>query len=173
MEFKDLIKALEKMKVETGSLVCLGCGHEHSCSVHGCFILREAIRTLERMPIAANYDYIQVMSSDYLKIVEKLESWANSDTCDNCIAMDDIAFLAADAIRELIKCIINLLKKTEGWNEQDKAAIVAHNGTSDKMLNPAGEYAVKFAENHKISIAEAMEQPMVKARFDVFNAIGK
>lgn len=44
---------------------------------------------------------------------------------------------------------------------------------TEKMLNPAGEYAVKFAENHGISIAEAMEQPMVKARFDVFNATGK
>lgn len=104
MEYKDLINALEKMKVETGSLVCLGCGHEHGCSLHGCYILREAIRTLEN---------------------------------------------------------------------KDKSASVVHNETTEKMLNPAGEYAIKFANNHGISIAEAMEQPMVKARFDVFNATGK
>lgn len=41
-----------------------------------------------------------------------------------------------------------------------------------KMLNPAGEYAVRFAENHGMSVAEAMEQPMVKARFKFFNDAG-
>lgn len=104
MEYKDLINALKKMKVETGSLVCLGCGHEYGCSLHGCYILREAIRTLEN---------------------------------------------------------------------KDKSASVVHKETTEKMLNPAGEYAVKLAENHGISIAEAMELPIVKARFDVFNATGK
>lgn len=43
---------------------------------------------------------------------------------------------------------------------------------NDKMLNPAGEYAVTFARNHGMSIAAAMEQPMVKARFEVFNKTG-
>lgn len=43
---------------------------------------------------------------------------------------------------------------------------------NEKLLNPAGEYAVKFAENHGISIQEAMEQPMVKARMDFFNQTG-
>ena len=42
METDDLTAALRRMSVETGSLVCLGCGHEHSCSVHGCAVLKEA-----------------------------------------------------------------------------------------------------------------------------------
>ncbi|MGO5096276.1 hypothetical protein ACTQ34_10695 [Agathobaculum sp. LCP25S3_E8] len=41
------------------------------------------------------------------------------------------------------------------------------------LLNPAGQYAVKFAENHSMSINEAMEQPMVKARFEFFNQTGR
>ena len=41
-----------------------------------------------------------------------------------------------------------------------------------KLLNPYGEYAVKFAENHGITINEAMQQPMVKARLEFFNATG-
>lgn len=44
---------------------------------------------------------------------------------------------------------------------------------TDRLLNPAGQYAVKFAQNHGISIDEAMEQPMVKARFEFFNATGR
>lgn len=44
---------------------------------------------------------------------------------------------------------------------------------ADCLLNPAGQYAVKFAQNHGMSIDEAMEQPMVKARFEFFNATGR
>lgn len=47
MSEKELLSALNRMKVETGSLVCLGCGHEHNCGVHGCAVLRAAIRVLE------------------------------------------------------------------------------------------------------------------------------
>lgn len=48
MKTVDLIDALRRMAVETGSLVCLGCGHEHNCGVHGCAILKEAADRLER-----------------------------------------------------------------------------------------------------------------------------
>ena len=30
-------------------LRCLGCGHEHSCSTHGCAICREAIELIEQL----------------------------------------------------------------------------------------------------------------------------
>ena len=46
MKIEELIQALNGLKVETGSLACMGCGHEHNCSTHGCAILREAIDTL-------------------------------------------------------------------------------------------------------------------------------
>ena len=42
MKTDELIEALGQLKVQTGSLVCLGCGHEHNCGVHGCAIMREA-----------------------------------------------------------------------------------------------------------------------------------
>ena len=38
----ELLAALRWLKVETGSIACLGCGHEHNCGIHGCAILREA-----------------------------------------------------------------------------------------------------------------------------------
>lgn len=42
MSPEALIRALERMAGETGSLNCLGCGHEHSCSTHGCAVLKAA-----------------------------------------------------------------------------------------------------------------------------------
>ena len=48
MSDRELIAALRRLKVQTGSLACLGCGHEHNCGIHGCMILREMIAWLER-----------------------------------------------------------------------------------------------------------------------------
>lgn len=47
MNDSDLIRALRRIKVETGSLVCLGCGHEHNCSTHGCAVINEAVKRLD------------------------------------------------------------------------------------------------------------------------------
>lgn len=47
MTMNDLLEALARLRVETGSLACLGCGREHNCSTHGCQILREAAAQLE------------------------------------------------------------------------------------------------------------------------------
>ncbi|MCI2161182.1 MAG: hypothetical protein LKK39_04600 [Oscillospiraceae bacterium] len=52
MEVPEIIKALRRNMVDTGSLVCLGCGHEHNCSTHGCAIMREAADALEKLSAA-------------------------------------------------------------------------------------------------------------------------
>lgn len=70
--------------------------------------------------------------------------------------------------------------KFDKWCEKKcrskkSAQSVANNAVAEnieKNLNPAGEYAVKFAKNHGMSVAEAMGHPMVKARFNVFNETG-
>ena len=48
MSDRELIASLRRLKVQTGSLVCLGCGYEHNCGIHGCAILRKTIAWLER-----------------------------------------------------------------------------------------------------------------------------
>lgn len=48
MRDEDLLAALRRLKVQTGSLACLGCGREHDCGIHGCAILREAIAFVEK-----------------------------------------------------------------------------------------------------------------------------
>lgn len=45
MKTSDLIEALNRMKVQTGSLACLDCGYEH-CSTQGCCLIREAVDKL-------------------------------------------------------------------------------------------------------------------------------
>ena len=43
MKTQEIIKALRRMAVNTGTLNCLGCGYEHSCGVHGCRMLRDCL----------------------------------------------------------------------------------------------------------------------------------
>ena len=56
--------------METGSLSCLGCGHEHSCNVHGCQILREAAAQLEHF-IAENRALRSALASRPAKRAQK------------------------------------------------------------------------------------------------------
>lgn len=51
MKTQEIIKALRRLKVNTGAfaLNCLGCGYEHNCSTHGCRVLREAADRLEQL----------------------------------------------------------------------------------------------------------------------------
>ncbi len=42
----ELLAALGRLKVETGSLACLGCGYEHRCTTQGCAILRAAAKAI-------------------------------------------------------------------------------------------------------------------------------
>ena len=61
MEREELLKALRGMMPETGSLVCLGCGHEHNCSLHGCAIIRAAMK--EILQLAAENEAMQAKLS--------------------------------------------------------------------------------------------------------------
>lgn len=49
MRDEDLLAALRRLKAETGSLVCLGCGYEHNCGVHGCAVIRAAEERLREL----------------------------------------------------------------------------------------------------------------------------
>ena len=49
MKNEEILTALRRLKVETGSLACMGCGHEHDCGINGCRIAREAAELIEKL----------------------------------------------------------------------------------------------------------------------------
>ena len=55
MTDKELIAAMQRLSVETGSLACVGCGREHNCDIHGCAILRAAADRLEALADQLHY----------------------------------------------------------------------------------------------------------------------
>lgn len=68
MGLEKLIQALNGLKVETGSLACLGCGHEHDCTTHGCAIIREALETLKVQQEVFNEDAILKLAEQALGV---------------------------------------------------------------------------------------------------------
>lgn len=68
MTINELITALRRLKVETGSLACLGCGHEHNCDIHGCAIIREAAEHLGDFKAVFNEETIVRLDGRCLKV---------------------------------------------------------------------------------------------------------
>lgn len=68
MNDKDLLQALRRLKVETGSIACLGCGHEHNCGIHGCAIIREAAEKLGDFNAVFNEDTVVRLADRVLEV---------------------------------------------------------------------------------------------------------
>lgn len=58
----QVIKELRRLKVETGSLACIGYKCEDGCSINGCAIIGDAIRLLS----VSNLDTSQQQATDSL-----------------------------------------------------------------------------------------------------------
>lgn len=68
MTIPELIKSLQRLKVETESIACLGCGHEHNCGIHGCAIIREAAARLGDFNAVFNEDTVLTLAGRFLKV---------------------------------------------------------------------------------------------------------
>ena len=80
MSLNELITALQRLKVETGSIACWGCGHEHNCGIHGCAIIREATEKLSDFNAVFNEDAIVRLAGRCLKVdPDRLRELAKAD----------------------------------------------------------------------------------------------
>lgn len=70
MKDKDLVNAIRRLKVETGSLACMGCGHARNCGVSGCAIMREAAGR-----IANQRTHIAALQQEIEKLRRQVPRW--------------------------------------------------------------------------------------------------
>lgn len=82
MKTEEILAALRRLKVETGSLVCMGCGREHDCGIHGCRIVREAAELIEKLTdrCALYAEEIAVLQEreKWVPVTERLPELSNS-----------------------------------------------------------------------------------------------
>ena len=87
MKTEEILTALRRLKVETGSLVCMGCGREHDCGIHGCQIVQEAAELIEKLTdrCARYAEEIAVLQEreKWVPVTERLpEMWRNDKTSE-------------------------------------------------------------------------------------------
>ena len=70
MRDQELVNAIRRLKVETGSLACMGCGHEHNCGVSGCAVMREAADR-----IANQSNHIAALQQEIEKLRTRVHNW--------------------------------------------------------------------------------------------------
>ena len=88
MTMTELITALQRLKVETGSIACLGCGHEHNCGIHGCAIIREAVHRLYDFHAVSNEDAVVRLAGRCLKVEPaRLRELAEADKAGRVIVL--------------------------------------------------------------------------------------
>lgn len=85
MEFYELAKALRAMKVETGSLVCLGCRYENNCGIKGCAILVSYNTYFPMTTTSETCSECNVRSAFLGK-----KSYVKDNRCPNCGAKMDL-----------------------------------------------------------------------------------
>ena len=88
MRDQELVSAIRRLKVETGSLACMGCGHAHNCGVSGCAVMREAADRIvnQSTHIAALQQEIEKLRGQlprWIPVEERLpEVWRNDETAE-------------------------------------------------------------------------------------------
>lgn len=88
MTITELIKSLQRLKVETKSIACLGCGHEHNCGIHGCAVIREATEKLGDFNAVFNEDAVVRLAARCLKVEPgRLRELAEADKDGRVVAL--------------------------------------------------------------------------------------
>ena len=88
MSLNELITALQRLKVESGSIACLGCGHEHNCGIHGCAIIREAAEKLGDFNAVFSEDTIVRLARQCLKVEPgRLRELAEADKASRLVVL--------------------------------------------------------------------------------------
>ena len=112
MTTNDLLEALARLRVETGSLACLGCGREHNCSTKGCRILREAADLIRQL--TAENVVLQDGQASAIESLRKEIEWK-----DMVIALAQKEQAKAEAERDALREKQRWIPVTERLPERD------------------------------------------------------
>ena len=130
MRDQELVNAIRRLKVEIGSLACMGCGREHNCGVSGCAIMREAADR-----IANQSTYVAALQKE----IEKLRGQNKQ--------LREAAALVAKESAELLER--RWIPVTERLPDYDDLVLVIASGKPKEniTLDEAVELATLYSDN--------------------------
>lgn len=122
MKNEEIVRALRRLKVETGSLVCMGCGREHDCGILGCRIVREAAELIEKLTdCCARYAEEIAVAQErtrWIPVTERLPEVTDGDYVLACVTWKDthidyqnavvMAFVSEDGLVDVeMDCVLD------------------------------------------------------------------
>ena len=158
MDYEKTLEELKHMKVETGSFVCLGCGHEHNCSIRGCAILRDAVECIEelkrvlRESEAARAELGRRLAAVQKEMAAYKDTGMDPDEIKNALDVNDII----PEINVTVDHICDLLKaEQEGRLLELPFVAMVEQSLQDGKMKPMadqkhnGRYAVVYVDHNK------------------------
>ena len=158
MDYEKTLEELKHMKVETGSFVCLGCEHEHNCSIHGCAILRDTVECIEEMKRvlreseAARADLGKRMAAVQQELAAYKDTGMEPEEIKNALDVNDII----PEINVTVDHICDLLKaEQEGRLVELPFVAMVEQSLQDGKMKPMGDqkhngrYAVVYVDHNK------------------------
>lgn len=122
MRDQELVSSIRRLKVETGSLACMGCGHEHNCGVSGCAVMREAA------------DRIANQSTNIAALQQEIEKLRGQNK-----QLREAAALVAKESAELLER--RWIPVTERLPENGVPVLINYIGNNDGKYHPDGTAA--------------------------------
>ena len=158
MDYEKTLEKLKHMKVETGSFVCLGCGHEHNCSIRGCAILRDAVECIEELKRvlqeseAARAELGRRLAAVQKEMAAYKDTGMDPDEIKNALDVNDII----PEINVTVDHICDLLKaEQEGRLVELPFVAMVEQSLQDGKMKPMGDqkhngrYAVVYVDHNK------------------------
>ena len=134
MRDQELVSAIRRLKVETGSLACMGCGHEHNCGVSGCAVMREAA------------DRIANQSTHIAALQQQIEKLRGQNE-----QLREAAALVTKESAELLERrwipVTERLPETQGWYH-----VAIWDEKTKRIAVEFDSYAVETAKNFGLEI---------------------
>ena len=158
MDYEKTLEKLKHMKVETGSFVCLGCGHEHNCSIRGCAILRDAVECIEELKRvlqeseAARAELGRRLAAVQKEMAAYKDTGMDPDEIKNALDVNDII----PEINVTVDHICDLLKaEQDGRLVELPFVAMVEQSLQDGKMKPMGDqkhngrYAVVYVDHNK------------------------
>ena len=119
---EDLVAMLRHVSVETGSLACLGCGHERNCGTRGCALIREAADRLDSLRGPAITPPNEPLSIEQLREMDGEPVWVvyDQDAAKTTPGFDPLTLWAlVEVTKDSVLLTNNLGGRTAYADNQD------------------------------------------------------
>jgi len=114
-EWDLLLRQAEVLAVERRPEACLGCGFEHSCSLHGCAVIKMLVETVrEDAAVIAVYEAVGPKLEDVKATIKALRKIDFSSIGESVASVTDWMLKTVNEAKDNVPLTLEELKQMDG-----------------------------------------------------------